>query len=162
MCATESFGDPNSKTKVWLVHRPSVDGAGVSQPHFDLLSKASVAKSCGHGKIGSWACWIVSESSQRFTVGTVGVASCMSYPMRPMRRTSCTTIREVLFQMTRRRKSFRRFWYLTYLYCFPLFSLLYWKVLFFPRVLKGKGIILFYHLAATCSTTIQYIVLYIL
>lgn len=78
MCATESFGDRNSKTKVWLVHRPSVDGAGVSQPHFDLLSKASVAKSCGHGKIGSWTCWIVTESSQPFSVGTLRVAYCVS------------------------------------------------------------------------------------
>ena len=50
--------------------------------------------------------------------------------------------------------------YIPVLFSIVFFTVL--KVLFFPRVLKGKGIILFYHLAATCSTTIQYIVLYIL
>ena len=58
MCATEAYGDSNCKKKVWIVHRPSVDGAGVSKPHFDLVSKASGTKSRGdvklvHGRVGS-------------------------------------------------------------------------------------------------------------
>lgn len=66
--ATQVFGNRLLGLKeVWVLLGPSVDGAGVPAPHFDLLCKASGRTACVF-----WYCAILSPKKEKRTQQTLG------------------------------------------------------------------------------------------